>query len=355
MRKIIHVDMDAFYASVEQRDNPSLKGKPIAVGGSRDRGVVAAANYEARKYGVHSAMPSKIAISRCPDLIFVPPRFEVYKTVSLVVRSVFKEYTDLIEPLALDEAYLDVTSNKKSLPSATLIAQEIKKSIFERTSLTASAGISYNKFLAKLASDMDKPDGIYIIPPEDAQAFIEQLPIGQFHGIGKVTAEKMISLGIKTGTDLKRWKHENLRSRFGKVGTFYYNIVRGIDNRPVVPNRPRKSIGAENTFSNDISDLETLQAHLEHICKKVIERISKSKVSGKTITVKMKFHDFTQITRSHTSLQPFDSFNVIHEAAVNLLNTAHELDFKLRLLGVSISNFSDDDNQNLGEQLTLEF
>ena len=298
IRKIIHVDMDAFYASVEQRDNPELRNKPVAVGGSSDRGVVAAASYEARTFGVQSAMPSVIAFRRCPDIIFVRPRFDVYAQVSRQIRAIFYEYTDLVEPLSLDEAYLDVTSNKKGMPSATLIAREIKKRIKDETGLTASAGISINKFLAKVASDQDKPDGLYLIQPESAQAFVDNLAINKFHGIGKVTAKKMHDLGIERGKDLKKWELSRLVQVFGKAGKNYYNICRGNDQREVEPNRPRKSVGAEDTFETDLTSLEEMKSELERIGEIVFNRVKKAEAFGRTLTLKLKYSDFKQITRS---------------------------------------------------------
>ncbi|MCB0408824.1 MAG: DNA polymerase IV [Flavobacteriales bacterium] len=304
IRKIIHVDMDAFYASVEQRDNPDLKGKPVAVGGSKERGVVAAASYEARKYGVRSAMPSVTAFKKCPHIIFVPPRFEVYKEVSKQIREVFSEYTNLIEPLALDEAYLDVTENKKNMEYAMDIAKEIKEKIKQRTKLTASAGISYNKFLAKIASDYNKPDGFYVITPKMAEKFIEQLKIEKFFGVGKVTAQKMHKRGIFTGADLKTKSLDELNRWFGKSGKYYFNVVRGVDNRSVNPNRIRKSLGAERTYSIDITNKIGLIENLNGIVEVLIKRMEKSDSSGKTLTIKAKYANFKQITRSKTQNDP---------------------------------------------------
>ena len=292
--------MDAFFASVEQRDNPEYKGKPIAVGGLSSRGVVAAASYEARKYGVYSAMPAKTAKKKCPFITFVRPRFEVYKQVSNQIRQIFLEYTDLVEPLSLDEAYLDVTQHKKGKPSATLIAKEIKQRIKEETELTASAGISINKFLAKIASDYKKPNGLFLIKPEEAEAFVEQLPIEKFFGIGKVSAEKMHSLGIFNGLDLKRLSEYDLIKHFGKQGSYYYHIARAIDNREVQPNRERKSVGAENTFETDIENPEEMLEQLEKIAQTLMGRIERVKLYGRTLTIKIKFSDFKQITRSKT-------------------------------------------------------
>ncbi|WP_252936855.1 DNA polymerase IV [Roseivirga pacifica] len=358
-RKIIHIDMDAFFASVEQLDNPELRGKPIAVGGSRERGVVAAASYEARKYGVRSAMPSTRAFRLCPQITFVRPRFERYKEVSNQIREVFHEYTDLIEPLSLDEAFLDVTKNKKGIPSATLIAKEIKKEIKARTGLTASAGISINKFLAKIASDYDKPDGITLIGPEKVHLFIHQLPIEDFFGVGKVTAAKMKKLGIHTGKDLLQWSKEGLKASFGKAGAYYFDIVRGNDNRPVNPHRIRKSLGAENTFSEDLLTEEDMKMALRKIASEVMKRLEKADTFGKTITLKVKFSDFTQITRSHTQNDKIESFDEIISLTYNLLAQIEWNDFAegVRLLGITCSNFDNEPEIKAvkGLQLTLDF
>ena len=297
-RKIIHVDMDAFYASVEQHDDPDLRGKPIAVGGGSDRGVVAAASYEARKYGVRSAMPSVTAKRLCPDLIFVKSRFDRYREVSAQIREIFHDYTDLVEPLSLDEAYLDVTENKYNFPSATIIAYEIRRRIYETTGITASAGISVNKFIAKIASDYNKPNGQKTIVPEEIIEFLEELEIRKFHGIGKVTAEKMYQFGIFTGKDLKRKSLEFLVENFGKSGSHYYKIVRGIHKSPVKPDRIRKSLGAERTFSENISSEVFMKERLIQIAEEIEKRIAKSDVSGKTVTLKIKYRDFKTQTRS---------------------------------------------------------
>ncbi|WPZ09968.1 DNA polymerase IV [Roseivirga spongicola] len=358
-RKIIHVDMDAFFASVEQRDNPELKGKPVAVGGSRERGVVAAASYEARKYGVRSAMPSSTAYRKCPQIIFVKPRFERYKEVSGQIRAIFAEYTDLIEPLSLDEAFLDVTHNKKGIESATLIAKDIKKRIKETTGLTASAGISINKFIAKIASDYNKPDGITLVGPEKVELFLEKLAIEKFFGVGKVTAEKMKRLGIVDGKTLKEWTKEGLTSAFGKSGGFYYEIVRGNDNRPVNPNRIRKSLGAENTFSEDFHDLADMKMALDPIARTVYKRLEAANKWGKTLTVKVKFSDFTQITRSQTHDHVIDSLDEILEITFQIMDQIDWDNFTegVRLLGITLSNFEgeQDESPKLGQQLTLEF
>ncbi|MDX2305204.1 MAG: DNA polymerase IV [Microscillaceae bacterium] len=355
-RKIIHIDMDAFYASVEQRDFPEYQGKPLVVGGSSDRGVVAAASYEARKYGIYSAMSSKIAARKCPHLIFVKPRFEVYKEVSYQIREIFYEYTDLIEPLSLDEAYLDVTENKKGMKSATIIARELKEKIKTQTKLTASAGISINKFLAKIASDFDKPDGLFLIPPEKAEEFVLKLPIAKFHGIGKVTARKMETLGIFTGADLKKWTQEDLIKNFGKVGNFYYYIARGIDHRAVNPHRIRKSIGAENTFAEDLTSASVMLIELERIASEVLKRMQKSKQYGRTLTLKVKYADFKQVTRSKTIPSIIQDMNTFKRLYTELLYTLELGQIYVRLLGLQISNLEDeDDRPKHGIQLSLDF
>lgn len=360
-RKIIHVDMDAFFASVEQLDHPEYRGKPLAVGGSRERGVVAAASYEARKYGVRSAMPSKTAYQKCPHIIFTKPRFERYKEVSNVIRGIFSEYTDLVEPLSLDEAFLDVTENKKGIPSATLIAKAIRKEIKEKTGLTASAGISINKFLAKIASDYQKPDGLTLIGPEKVISFLEKLEIDKFFGVGKVTAQKMHKLGIHTGYDLKQWSKEGLKTKFGKAGGYYYNIVRGEDNRPVNPNRIRKSLGAENTFDLDLTEIEDMKMALSPILLTVYRRLEKANTFGKTLTLKVKFSDFTQITRSITELNSISDPDLIKTLTFNLLEQINWSNFPtgVRLLGVTSSNFDNDEQEEkikeTGYQLTLDF
>ncbi|TRX59469.1 DNA polymerase IV [Fulvivirga sp. M361] len=357
MRKIIHIDMDAFYASVEQRDNPDLKGKPLAVGGSSDRGVVAAASYEARRFGVRSAMPSKIAARKCPDLIFVRPRFDAYKEVSHQIRDIFYNYTDLVEPLSLDEAYLDVTTNKKSLPSATLIAHEIKTRIRQQTHLTASAGISINKFLAKTASDVNKPDGLFVIPPDEAIAYVEKLPIERFFGIGKVTAEKMHKMGIYNGLDLKQLSEPDLVSRFGKAGRYYFRIARAQDEREVNPNRIRKSLGAENTFEQDLTQLEQIREQLLHITEILTGRMEHSNTKGKTLTLKVKFSDFQIITRSKTLTTWIEDEKQIIALFEELLQTLDMNNIKIRLLGLSVSNLNHEmkEEEPPGLQLTLDF
>ncbi|NDW10098.1 DNA polymerase IV [Dysgonomonas sp. 520] len=353
MRKIIHIDMDAFYASIEQRDNPEYRGKPVAVGYSGDRGVVAAASYEARQFGVHSAMASKTAKRKCPQLIFVPARFDVYREVSRQIRDIFLEYTDLVEPLSLDEAFLDVTDNHKGIASATQIAQEIKKRIKEETGLTASAGVSFNKFLAKIASDYNKPDGLFIIKPKVAEQFVESLPIERFFGVGKVTAMKMHQMGIETGADLKRRTEVQLMTIFGKAGHIYYQNARAIDDRPVEPNRIRKSIGAEITFSTDIDDIAELGTKLSEVAQDVIERIGKRDFLGRTVTLKLKFADFKVITRSKTVALPVTSFHTLFEIGFDLLRQV-DLSPRVRLIGLSIKNM-DDESDQFAIQLKLPF
>ena len=341
LRKIIHVDMDAFYASVEQHDNPVLKGKPVAVGGGSARGVVSAASYEARKFGVRSAMSGYIAKRNCPDLIFVKPRFDRYKEISQQVRSVFFEYTDLVEPLSLDEAYLDVTNNKKGNPSATLLAAEIRKKIKEKTGLTASAGISINKFVAKIASDYNKPNGQKTVNPEEVIQFLEDLEIREFYGVGKVTAEKMYKLGIFTGKDLKQKPVEFLNTNFGKGGEFYYNVVRGIHLSEVKPHRIPKSVGAERTFSENLSSEIFMLERLEHIAEELERRLLKSKIAGKTITLKIKYSDFTLQTRSKTLPYFIADKDLILETAKELLYQ-EGMENSVRLLGISLANLNTD-------------
>jgi DNA polymerase-4 len=351
-RKIIHVDMDAFYASVEQMDNPELMGKPVAVGGNRERGVVAAASYEARKYGVRSAMSSKLASIKCPHLIFVKPRFERYKELSHQIREVFYEYTDLVEPLSLDEAFLDVTANKVHNPSATLIAKEIRAKIKTVTGLNASAGISYNKFLAKVASDINKPNGQAVITPEQAPAFLEKLPIEKFYGIGKVTAEKMKKFGIHNGWDLKQYSLNFLVQRFGKSGAHYYDIVRGIHLSEVHPHRDRKSLSVETTFDMDLFDREELAVAMERLLEELFRRLDKNDIKGRTLTLKLKYRDFTLQTRSK-SLERYLSKEEIVEMAKELLDQ-EALKMPIRLMGLGISNF-DKGKAVFGRQLWIEF
>ena len=354
-RKIIHVDMDAFYASVEQRDNPELRGKPVAVGGARERGVVAAASYEARKFGVRSAMPSVTAKRNCPDLIFVKPRFDVYKEVSRQIREIFLEYTPLVEPLSLDEAYLDVTTNLKNMPLASDIAREIRARILERTGLTASAGISYNKFLAKLASDHRKPNGQTVIPPEKGAAFVEELPVARFHGIGPKTAEKMNRLGIHTGADLRNQSMEFLEEYFGKAGTWYHAIARGQDDRRVVPNRPRKSVGSETTFMEDLGRQAEVEQGVASVLDDVWSYCERTGVLGRTVTVKIKYADFQIVTRSRTLNEPVMSREVLERTSVELVRSIFPLEKRVRLLGVSLHNLQAPGDVVAEPQMTLEF
>lgn len=359
-RKIIHVDMDAFYASVEQLDNPELVGKPIAVGGSAERGVVAAASYEARKFGVRSAMSSIIAKRNCPDLIFVKPRFERYKEVSTQIREIFLEYTDLVEPLSLDEAYLDVTENKKGNPSATLVAKEIRAKIKEKTGLNASAGISINKFIAKIASDHNKPNGQKTVHPEEIEEFLEKLQIRKFHGVGKVTAEKMYQFGIFNGFDLKQKSEEFLTEHFGKSGAHYYKVVRGIHLSEVKPDRIRKSLGAERTFDTNISSEIFMLERLQNISEEIEKRLKKGKVAGKTVTLKIKYSDFSQQTRSKTLSYFISDKDLILETAKELLYQ-EKMKESVRLLGITLSNLNtgkDEEkgnNKEIAVQLKFEF
>ena len=339
IRKIIHIDMDAFYASIEQRDNPELRGKPVIVGGPPDsRGVVATCSYEARRYGVHSAMPSRTAYRLCPRAVFVRPRFDVYKQVSQQVREIFLEYTDLVEPLSLDEAYLDVTNNKKGICLATDVAKEILQKITQKTGLTASAGVSFNKFLAKVASEVNKPNGLTVVTPKKAAAFIDHLSIGKFYGVGKVTEQKMHDLGIKTGADLKKMSEEDLVKHFGKVGRFYYNIVRTIDDREVNPHRTRKSIGQERTLDQDIDDTNEMLRILEKMAVSLEEYMKKRQIKGRTISLKIKYFDFKSITRCITLEEPVYEAEIMMKAAAELLTKTEAGKIKVRLLGISLSN-----------------
>jgi DNA polymerase-4 len=341
-RKIIHIDMDAFYASVEQRDNPELRGKPVAVGGSRERGVVAAASYEAREFGIRSAMASVTARRKCPGLIFVRPRFEVYRAVSHQIREIFAEYTPRIEPLALDEAYLDVTENLKGIASATEIAEQIRANIRKTTGLTASAGVSYNKFLAKLASGQRKPDGLLIIKPGTGAAFVEALPVGKFHGIGPATSARMERLGIRQGRDLRAQTLAFLQEHFGKAGAYYHGIARGIDDRPVCADRVRKSIGAENTFIADLVTLDEARAALKPITDKVWGYCEEKTIRGRTVTLKAKYADFHQITRSRTGRVPFTTQAGVEEVLDELLASLFPVSQGIRLLGVTLSSLGEE-------------
>ncbi len=343
--------MDAFFASVEQLDNPELRGKPVAVGGSGQRHVVAAASYEARKYGVRSAMPSVTAKRLCPDLIFVKHRFERYNEISEKVLEIFREYTDIVEPLSIDEAFLDVTCDKKNIGSATIIAREIKKEIKRSTGLTASAGISLNKFLAKIASDIKKPDGLFLIPPEEAEKFIEKLPVEKFFGIGRVTAEKMHKLGIHNGADLKKWDLPSLVRNFGKTGKFYYDIARGIDDRPVETELERKSIGTEFTYEKDLTTRFEIIAELYKVERELMERLESAETTGRTITLKIKFSDFRQITRSRTLRDYVRDFETLHREVTEIRKSLDLEGARIRLLGVSISNLESDDYEDKQLQL----
>ncbi|MBL7473938.1 DNA polymerase IV [Robertkochia sediminum] len=351
VRKIIHVDMDAFFASVEQLDDPGLRDKPVAVGGGEKRGVVAAASYEARKYGVRSAMSGRVAAERCPELIFVKPRFDRYKEISLKIRKIFLDYTDLVEPLSLDEAFLDVTENKKGMPSATLLATEIRQRIYEETGLNASAGISVNKFLAKVASDINKPNGQKTIPPEEVLEFLEGLDIRKFFGIGKVTAEKMYQLGIFSGKELKARSLEFLTEHFGKSGTHYYHVVRGIHHSKVTPERIPKSVGAERTFEENLSSEVFMLEKLTHIAEELGRRLKKQKVAGKTITLKIKYSDFKTQTRSRTLGYYIADQSLILELAKELLYQ-ETLENSVRLLGLSLSNLNTGNTEEEPEEET---
>jgi DNA polymerase-4 len=341
VRKIIHVDMDAFYASVEQRDQPELRGRPVAVGHGARRGFVAAASYEARKFGVRSALPSVTALRKCPDLVFVPPRFDVYREVSRQVHAVFAEFADLIEPLALDEAYLDVSANKAGRPTAWLTAKAIRARILDETGLTASAGISYNKFLAKLASGQRKPNGQFAIQPHEGPSFIETLPVAKFHGVGPATAEKMRRLGIRTGADLKTWNLPDLQARFGKAGGWYFAIARGQDHRPVNPRRERKSSGSETTFDQDHTEPAAIEAGVLQMATDVWAWCESSGRRGRTVTVKIKWADFQQSTRSQSFSAAVGSLDQLHQASLALIRSVLPPPKGVRLVGVTLSNFTD--------------
>lgn len=353
IRKIIHIDMDAFFASVEQLDFPELRDKPIAVGGSKERGVVAAASYEARKFGVKSAMSSKIAAQKCPDLIFVKPRFERYKEISQQIHQIFKRYTDLIEPLSLDEAFLDVTYNKVGISSATFIAQAIRNDIKNELQLIASAGVSYNKFLAKMASDQDKPNGLFVIRPKDAIYFLEQLPINRFYGVGKVTSEKLNAIGVLNGRDLKALSLEFLMNQFGKSGTFFYDVCRGVDNRLVEANHERKSIAVEHTFDKDVFDYTRFVEESSELIEELWRRYQRFGKIAKTFQLKVKYNDFKQTTRSSTDLEGIHSKERLEELLQPLIDQYFPLVKPIRLLGLQLSNFLDEEAKPL--QLTLKF
>ena len=357
LQKIIHIDMDAFYASVEQRDHPELRGKPLAVGHAEERGVVAAASYEARRYGVRSAMSSQKAKRLCPHLIFIPGRMDVYKEVSRQIHEIFHDYTDIIEPLSLDEAFLDVTENKKQIPLAVDIAKEIKLRIRERLHLIASAGVSYNKFLAKVASDYRKPDGLCTIHPEQALDFIAHLPIESFWGVGPVTAKKMHALGISNGFQLRQCSLEMLKRHFGKVGTLYYEFARGIDERQVESVRIRKSIGCEHTLEKDVSLYSSVIIELYHVAVELVERLKRKDFRGNTLTLKIKFYDFSQITRSITQVKDLVTLETILPLAKELLKHVDYQQRPIRLIGLSVSNPREDKTEHHGdwEQLSFEF
>src|SRR6266550_1213853 len=344
MRKIIHVDMDAFYASVEQRDDPSIRGRPVAVGGGH-RGVVTAASYEARKYGIRSAMPSVTAKRRCPEIIFVKGRFDVYRAVSQQIRAIFLDYTDLVEPLSLDEAYLDVTEDRSGLGSARAIAEDIRRRIAKETGLTASAGVSYCKFIAKLASDYRKPDGLTVVKPERGAEFVASLPVARFHGVGPVTAKKMERLGIVTGADLREWSLPALETQFGSSGQWYWRICRGIDEREVKPDRPYKSVSAERTFDEDLRDRDLLAAELGRIAGYAWDRIERAEVAGRTVTLKVKFGDFTLITRSKSFPSPVPDLAAFTAAGQALLAALHPLPRGIRLLGLGLHNLTEINNE----------
>jgi len=342
-RKIIHIDMDAFYASVEQRDFPEYRGIPLVVGGLPEGrgGVVATASYEARKFGIRSAMPSKQALQLCPHATFVRPRFAAYKEASQKIREIFSRYTDLIEPLSLDEAYLDVTEDKLNIGSAIEIAKQIKQAIKDELQLTASAGVSINKFVAKIASDINKPDGLTFIGPSAIESFMEKLAIEKFHGVGKVTAQKMKKMGLHTGADLKTLTQDELVGHFGKAGNFYYRIVRGIDEREVQPHQETKSISAEDTFAYDLTSMEEMGPEIDKIAKLVHERLVKNNLKGRTITLKIKYSDFKQITRNRSLLKPVNELEIISSISKQLLAATEPEDKKIRLLGITVSNFGE--------------
>jgi DNA polymerase-4 len=354
VRKIIHIDMDAFFAAIEQRDFPKYRNKPLIVGGSPDsRGVVATCSYEARQYGIHSAMPSSQAYRLCPQAIFVKPRFEAYREASQTIRKILAGYTELVEPLSLDEAYLDVSNVQLHQGSATLIAKAIKAAIKRETGLTASAGISYNKFLAKIASDMDKPDGLYLITPEQGARFAEQLAIGRFHGIGKATARKMQALGIQTGRDLRNLPLATLQQHFGKAAHHYYNICRDIDDRPVNNHRISKSVGVETTFQRDIKNRQEVIAQLQRLLEKALGRVAEKKLAAYTLTVKIKYHDFVQITRSRTLPHAITSASSTLAVLEDLLRNTDIGERKVRLLGIALSSLENSSEPAHFQQLDL--
>ena len=353
-RQIIHIDMDAFYAAVEQRDFPQFRGKPVVVGGSpQRRGVVAACSYEAREFGIHSAMPAYQAHRRCPHAIFLRPRFEVYRQVSRQIHEVLHAHTDIIEPLSLDEAYLDVSQYSVNFESAVSIARKIKQEIKHRIGLTASAGVSYNKFLAKIASDLDKPDGLFVISPQQGPTFVEQLSIAKFHGIGKVTERRMHGLGIRTGADLKRWSLVDLQRMFGKLGAYYFKVARGIDERPVMNVRVRKSMGAEITFDHDIKYIPTMLGHLQELARELAADLKARGLAGRTLSIKLKYDDFELITRSKTLDWPIQDLEEMLPVLPVLLSATEAGQRKVRLLGVRISNFDHNASKKWPQQLPL--
>ena len=352
-RKVIHIDMDAFYASVEQRDDPALRGRPVAVGSSQARGVVAAASYEARAFGVRSAMPSVTALRRCPDLVFVPPRFDVYRAVSQQIRAIFADYTELIEPLSLDEAYLDVTEDHRRLGSARAVAEEIRTRIRAETGLTASAGVSYNKFIAKLASDQHKPDGCCVITPAKGAAFVASLPVKRFHGVGPVTAAKMERLGILTGADLRDRPIEFLRANFGSNADYLHGAARGEDHRAVTPDRPLKSVGAERTFDTDLIDETALMTQLDRVIEAAWARVERYEAKGRTVTLKVRFADFRTITRARSSPEPIAERDAFTAAGVDLLSALFPLEQGIRLLGLTLSGIIEGDAPDPQPRLPL--
>ena len=354
-RKIIHVDMDAFYASVEQRDDPALRGLPVAVGRSRDRGVVAAASYEARRFGVRSAMPAKTALRLCPDLVFVPPRFEVYRGVSRQIRGIFLDYTPLVEPLSLDEAYLDVTQNLKGIPTAVKVAAEIRARILAETGLTASAGISYNKFLAKLASDQRKPNGQFVITPEMGPGFVEALDVARFHGVGPATAKRMEALGIRTGRDLREHALAFLQEHFGRAGAHFFAIARGQDERAVQPDRPRKSSGSETTYAQDLLGPARVEAAVLTLADEVWGWCVKSGMHGRTVTVKLRYADFRTLTRSRTLHDPVVGHDTLSQMSIDLVRSLYPLERGVRLLGVTVSGFEAAPAQQDAAQAAFDF
>ncbi|GER89606.1 DNA polymerase IV [Dictyobacter vulcani] len=353
MRKIIHVDMDAFYAAIEQRDHPEWRGKPVVVGGDpQRRGVVATCSYEARRYGIHSAMAAQKAYQRCPHAIFVPPRFEVYRSVSAQIMHIFRSYTDLVEPLSLDEAYLDVTFNHKNIPSATLVARAIKQQIYAETQLRASAGVSFNKFIAKLASDYHKPDGLTVVPPEKASDFLEHLPVNKFFGVGKVTAARLHELHIDTGADLKRMTEEELQRLFHKQGSILYHYVRGEDDRPVQPTRIRKSVGKETTLADDVSDPERLLQIMQQMAGQVERRLKELELTGRTVTLKLRWSNFQLLTRSITTSQAIqDADTMVAILKPVLLNQLAGGPKRVRLVGVTVSHFVNHDMEEEAERI----